>query len=157
MQRQKKDITSYNTTFLITILAISTVIFFIGKSFGNIGTFIALFLIIILAGRQIGNRLSRKFLFSDTSTMMFAGLIWGGIIALLFRLIFLWTHPGIILTILGYGEGLYASVINYDVFMKDPKMSNLFPNRLDDKQDIMNFASIGIFIILSIIFYFLIK
>ncbi len=157
MQRQKKDIISHTTTFLITILAISTVIFFIGRFFGNIGTFISLSLIIILVGRQIGNRLSRNFLFSDTSTMIFVGLIWGGIVALLFRLIFLWTHPGIILTVLGYGEGLYASVINYDVFMKDSKMSKLFSNRLEDNQDIMNFASIGIFVVLSIIFYFLIK
>jgi len=66
------------------------------------------------------------------------------------------------LTIIGYGGGLYTSVINYDVFMRSPRLTRLLyesksMTRGDDNQEIINFASIGSFVILSIIFYFLLK
>jgi len=89
--------------------------------------------------------------------MILIGLIWGGTTALLLRLLFLWTHPGTISIIIGYGAGLYTSIINYDVFMRGSRLSELFPDRLEENQKVMNFASIISFIMLSVIFYFLLK
>jgi len=61
------------------------------------------------------------------------------------------------LIIIGYGAGLYASIINYDAFMRDSRLSELFPDRLEENQEVMNFVSISSFIVLSVIFYFLLK
>ena len=143
--------------FFISSLILSIVIFFIGRLFGNTGTFIAVLIILIFIGRQTGNRLSKFLIFSNTTVMILIGSMWGGITALLLRLLFLWTRPGTISIIIGYGAGLYTSTINYDVFMRDSRLSELFPDRLEENQEIMNFASIISFIVLSVVFHFLLK
>jgi len=140
--------------FFISSLILSIVIFFIGRLFGNTGTFIAVLIILIFIGRQTGNRLSKLLIFQKTIVMILIGLIWGGVTALLLRLLLLWTHPGIISIVIGYGAGLYTSIINYDVFMRDSRLSELFSDRLEENQEIMNFASIISFIILSVFFIF---
>lgn len=75
--------------FFISSLILSTIIFFIGKLFGNTGTFIAVLMILIFIGRQIGNRISKLLVFQKTIVMILIGLIWGGVTVLLLRLLLL--------------------------------------------------------------------
>lgn len=140
--------------FLIASIIVLLFIFFIGRFFGNIGNYLSLLIIAIFLGRTVGNRLSKSLFFATTVAVSFVGLLWGTILALLFRLFFLWSHPGVILSIVGYGAGLYIAVISYDHFMRNYSLSD---SRLDDNQNVMNFVSIGSFLLTSVLLYFLLR
>jgi len=147
---------SYSFIFFIVSLILIALLFFVGRFFGNVSIFISSLVIAIFMGPYIGRSLAKSFYLASTTGIIIIGFMWGAVVAFLLRLLFNMTSPGIILSIIGYGAGTYISIPNYEVFAR----KNPFPelsSRVEENQEIINFAGIVGFVVSSIIFYFVIS